>query len=319
MFWLLAAITVVYPTGYFFYYGNFLIVSGRKLYGPHYYLGLLIPATVLLGAGIVDLVRRHRAWLGLLIPLMIIGTVLEVGDKIDRNLGVRDDANREVAALDRTVTGPAVVIVPDSIDGPFVLHPRGGLGNPPDLNARRLYAADLLGRNNELFDRFPDRRIYRLQELDTKDGVRPDVTELHRITSNAVNPTFDAAPPDAGPADVGYVLFDQTTLSCPLDAAHAALTLRITPATLTVSGCADGDRVAPFPLGAFAVVAGIATGTTPAPWTAMTGPAIEAHYWIRNRGNLIDIIDPADLWTRPDNRHPFRVIDPATVPSARGL
>ena len=173
------ALGVAYPLAYFFYYGNYLIIGGRNFYGPHYYLPILLPTMVLLGVALDDLVRRRWPVVAIVSIAIVAGTAIEVGDKIESNKWARNTIAEEVAAVDAVVQEPAIVILPASADGPYVLHPRGAFRNSPQLDDPVLFAADLGSRNSELIKRFPGRRFYRfIGRSGSNDGPRVEPLEI---------------------------------------------------------------------------------------------------------------------------------------------
>ena len=55
-----------------FYWGNLLIVSGRRSIGPHYYLALLVPLVVLGSIPLAALSRRRRAGGALIVVAVVL-------------------------------------------------------------------------------------------------------------------------------------------------------------------------------------------------------------------------------------------------------
>ncbi|MEY2590913.1 MAG: hypothetical protein QOJ67_2897 [Acidimicrobiaceae bacterium] len=313
---MLGSIAVIYPAGYCLYYGNYLIIGGKDLYGPHYYLGLLIPATMLMAVAIVDVVRRRALLAALLVPLVILGTVVEAGDKIRRNERVRDDIAREVNAVRSSVRGRAVVVVPDGEDGAYVLHPRGALGNSAELSDVTLFAADLGGRNLELFDRFPDRAVYRLQTVSDGRTARPDVGLLRRVRAPSLDLTIRAKPLPDRPVFVTYAaVANQADRVCVVDRAATpdraiAARVRMSPTAVTLLGCEGGDVTVPLPGGPSTVVLGAASS---AKAELATGSQVESRYWVRLGDGAVDVITPPATW-RWDPAAGFSLIDPSAAP-----
>jgi len=316
----LGAIAIIFPAGYFFYWGNYLIIAGREYFGPHYYMGLLIPATAFVALGIDDLIRRRRAWLFALVPLLIAGTVIEVGDKIHKNEIKRDSIEQEVAALSTSTQAPALVVLPAGPDGPYVLHPRGAFANDPDLSGHTIYSVDLLSRNLELFDRFPDRHIYRLQELNTGFGGQPDVHQLERRRERefVVDITATAKPGQTLVATYaasaqGY--FKPCVLTRGATAGqqfHA--TARVNRTGVTLSGCQGSDVVAPLPSRDAALDLGVSEATDNDPGG---GEHVEQRYWMRAVGDAVEVVTPADTWYRERSASPWFVVDPSFEPNVQ--
>ena len=315
----LLAIAVIYPLGYFFYWGNYLIIAGRNFFGPHYYMGLLLPATAFFAVAVDDLVRRRPPLAVALIPLAIAGTAIELGHKIDLNEHYRDFVQGEIDAVNAGVHEPAIVLLPEGPDGAYILHPRGAFANPPDLDSSRLFAADLLGRNIEFFDRYAGRALYRLQEVRGERGTRPDVQQL---TYRLGDPTFDIDATSQPGDDVVavYAAADRQFFVPCIVARHPAsgttfhTTVRIMPAGVTISGCEGGDVTAPIPTGNAALALGVSgtTGSDPA-----SGDLVEQRYWLQSARGAIFFLTPADTWRRQQPDDAFVVVDPATQSRAR--
>src|SRR4051794_30926273 len=308
---LLVSIAVIYPLGYCFYYGNYLIIGGRNLYGPHYYLGLLIPATILLAVGIADIARRRTALAVLVVVALIAGTALEVGDKVRRNQRVADDVAREVDAVHATVRGRALVIVPDGPDGAYVLHPRGALSNDPDLSDSTLFAADLGGRNLDLFDRFPDRAFYR---FDTVDG-RPEIDTLHRARAASFTMTVHATPLPGSSVFVTYAAVEgEPDHVCVVDRAASpdhpiAAPVSLSPGSITLRGCEGGDVSVAVPDGPSSVVIGAASSGEAA---LATGAQVESRYWTNVKDGQLELATPGETWTwNPGDD--FTLVTPGSV------
>ena len=311
-FLLVAAIAIIYPLGYFFYWGNYLIIAGRNLIGPHYYLALLIPASTVLAVGVVELVRRKPACLLVLVPALLVGTAIEVRDKNDANTRNRDFVEHEVATVDAAVHDSAVVVVPRSADGAWILHPRGEFGNAPDLSDKVLFAADLLGRNTELFDRFPDRTIYRFQELQRDDARHPDVERLQRMRTAAVDIDMTVTAAKGQPAVLAYVYVDGRSAVCALasDASEGArfhTTVRMTATTIDILGCPSGSATTAAPTDAAVIAIGAQEGSS---LDLGAGMQVEQRYWVRPSANQIEVVAPADTWRKAEAASDFTVIDP---------
>ena len=226
--YLLLAMLVAFPFAYFFYYGNYLIIAGRNFYGPHYYLQLLLPSMILIAVALCDLATRRWPWLTAAIIGIVIGTSIEIPDKVRANQSVRDRMETEIAAVRDTVTEPAIVIIPNGIDGPYVLHPRGAFSNPPHLDAPLLYAADLGGRNLELVSRYPTRSLYRFEVLTDADGTGPHVEPLRLVQAPMLR--FGVSAPVIEQVAIGGSVTRCATGS-------TEITVTMTPRSAEVTGC----------------------------------------------------------------------------------
>ena len=71
--------------------------------------------------------RHSRAMCSVAVLALLVGTGIELPDKIDRSQTVADDIAAEDKTIDDAVgAGPAVVGLPITPDGPDVRAPRGG-------------------------------------------------------------------------------------------------------------------------------------------------------------------------------------------------
>lgn len=312
--WLLVTMLVAYPVVYLFYYGNYLVIAGRNIYGPHYYLALLIPSMLLLALGLVDICRRRWPWVAGTVVALVAASAIEIPDKVRRNLDIRDDIAAEVAAVTTTVEEPAVVIVPAGIDGPYVLHPRGALANPPDLDAPVLFAADLGGRNLDLLDRFPDRRIYRLQRVRTTDGFVPEVDRLLPERGDEVRFRVAARPTPGEPDSVTAVNIGDERLACEsTSAAGGTVEVAVAAGRASVSGCAGGDRSVALAEGPLTVSISL-TDRDGAGSSDPDGASVEARFWVRTGSDGVVALAPGELWWRRPGGQGFEVVSADLVP-----
>ena len=244
---LLVAIGVLFPLGYLFYWGNLLIVNGRKQIGPHYYMALLIP-TVVFGAIALDRLFQYRKWwAAVMIAALTVATVIELPDKIDRNDQFTDAYRAEQAAIDTTVDGNAVVILPITPDGAYLLHPRGWLTNDLGLTDPILYAADRGPENIELSRRFPDRKLYRLQAVEATRSpltFRPSVRELVTRRAPVFARTLTVEVPTGSTRITAYVqTSNENRQSCEIapQGSTARVSVQVGPAGIEMTGCTHGS------------------------------------------------------------------------------
>jgi hypothetical protein len=313
----LAALSVLVPLAYFSYWGNLLIaMRGRSLFGPHYYLALLIPAVVVTSAGIVDVARRGRHLaVGAMAIALVFGSGIEVGAKVDANQQARDRISEELEAVRDTVdarssstdaapVADAVVIVPAGRDGAYLMHPRGAMGNHPSLRGPLLYAVDLQARNNDLPERFPGRTLYRFQRVDDADGSHADVVALTRRRELGYRPRISLENVSGQPVVVLYAgVVGRDMVSCVLDR-NSAVGRQYRPSSvisageIVLQGCENGDVVVPLPRSGCTLALGAAYGPTPDSATAL---ADEQRLWLLPRPQLndrVDLLTPPDTWHR---------------------
>lgn len=186
----LGAITVLFPAAYVFYWGTLLVAVGRREFGPHYYVPLLLPASMAVAAGLRELYRRSRPLLGGALVLMFAVTALyDLPFKHDFAADHNRLVEPEIEAMKEVPPG-SLVILPRSGDGAWMLHPRGYFRNPTSLDAPVLFAADTGAGNFALGDRFADRSLYRLLPT-IPEGGRADrptakVKKLEILSGSAV-------------------------------------------------------------------------------------------------------------------------------------
>ena len=298
----LVAIAVLFPLGYLAYWGNVLIFFGRRTIGPHYYLALLIPACVVTAAGLDACARLGRVAFGVATLALVIGTGVELPDKLDRNRTVADRIDAENTTIEAAVgAGAAVVVLPITRDGPYLLHPRGWLMNEPDLSNRVLYAADRGGDNVTLFDRFPDRPIWRFQSVEaTGPSPRPDMQRLRQVEMRASTPiVVNIRNTAAQPVVVLQLSTGAATSSCVIDGAARAganyqVELTIDERGARVS-CPSGAITAALPDGHGTLSLGAAFGPNEDTGFASIN---EYRIWYSRQGATISVIAPAEQWRR---------------------
>jgi len=187
--WLLLAMTLVFPVGYLFWWGNALATLGVTLFGPQYYLPALAPLAILTAVGLADVWRRRRSAAVLLTVVLLAVTAVRIPERVAPNRAVSDAQVAEVEAV-RAAVGddPALVVIPTEVDGPWIGHPKPQLLNDVGLANPVLYAADGGGRNLVLADRFPDRDLYELAWRVPAGGgpFAPVVTPLEVVAGRAL-------------------------------------------------------------------------------------------------------------------------------------
>ena len=311
---LLVAISVIVPLGYLFYWGNVLITFGRKYFGPHYYLAMLIPACVVVGHALVWLFDHRRKLTYALCAGLIVATLAEMPDKIDRNQRPTDVWAAEDRLLKATVTDRAIVVLPRSRDGAYLLHPRGWLMNRPDLTGRVLYAVDRSEQNIELFDRYPDRSIYRLQETEgavSGSPFRPDVRRLRRRDVGPTAATVTAQNDSGQPIAILYANLGLDRVECVVDRASVigktySMSVYLEPDAVTL-GCPDGPRALARKSPGATLAIGIGIGSSD---DFAQAQLYEYRYWGLSRGDRLSIIDPPEQWRRdPGISGRWRVTD----------
>ncbi len=106
--WLLATWLIVWPVGFFFFWGSFSYIfrwDGGRFLGPYYYLPMLVPLVIAAGIG-VQRALEHARWIVALFAVGAVALALPIlVDTIDGNLA-RTEHRRAVAdAVDTAVDG----------------------------------------------------------------------------------------------------------------------------------------------------------------------------------------------------------------------
>ena len=214
--WAVAALALVVPLGYLPFWGPWAISAqweGLELFGPFYWLPVVVPLTVFGAAGLAVVARRKRSLAAVVVAAMVGLTALAVPGPVT--------GNREVTAEYRAVRQ---VVADAGLDDALLFLPRRGdlgfesdtpyLQNDPALQQPVLYAEQRGAADLALAERFPGRSLHRLSEDD--DGLPvveplrvdagPQVTLRLRLTN-----TTDA------PVAVAYLRVGDRTHEQPLD------------------------------------------------------------------------------------------------------
>jgi hypothetical protein len=296
----LVALLIAYPTAHFFYWGTFLVTVGRKEYGPFYYLPMILPlsmaaATTLRAAG-----RRWR-------PLAPLGVAVLAGVALGLILPPKlalahahtKSVAREVALVDR-LPKPAVVIIPGSLDGAWILHVRGYFANRPHLDGDRIFSAEDGSKNLDLFDRFPDLPVFELSGT-TQPGhperlPHPVISRLTRIAAPSLNITTTFTNPTMNPTVVSYVATPSGLDRCVADEMSSQGRRYVVRWTVTAAGAAPVDPwCTPLPrTGIFDTVNGhLLVGATAAGNTDLDGvDRWERFYSLRSQPGRVEVLTP---------------------------
>ncbi|MEO5839798.1 MAG: hypothetical protein ABIQ73_21150 [Acidimicrobiales bacterium] len=308
---LLAAIGVLFPLAYLFYWGNLLIVNGRKLIGPHYYMALLIPTVIFAAVALDRLALRRKSLATLIFVSMIAATLIELPDKIDRNDHFTDVYRAEQAAIDSVADDNAVVILPITADGSYLLHPRGWLTNDFDLRDPILYAADRGAENIELSRRYTDRRLYRLQAVEATRSpltFRPSVREVVALKSAVLSRTISAQVPAGVTRVNAYVQTDGTnrqTCAVTPSASAARIAVQMRAGGVTVTGCTG----APLTLGTASAPATLIVGFELLTDDPKQSESRELRVWTAPEGSEIVSLNEETWRIVPRDKTSIRVIE----------
>jgi hypothetical protein len=223
--------------------------------------------------------------------------------KIRQNQHATEIARAEDRALRGTVSGRAIVLLPRSADGAYVLHPRGALANGPRLGGRVLYAADRSEENIDLFDRFPDRSIYRLQQ---SEGPTPDhhyaanVRRLHR-RELASTTAVDIESRNVAGAAVAqlYATVGLDRIQCIVDAHSAQDAVYHEHVTITAHDVSLRCPNRTVTLARTDASATLAVGIALGPDDDFAHAKLyEYRYWSRAHDDHLTVIEPPEQWRR---------------------
>jgi hypothetical protein len=155
--WLLLALIVVFPAGYFMFWGNRLASGFADLSGPVYFLPLFVPVCIFVATGLLWLWARRRVLLIVLCGVLVVATVPFLYDAAAKNHRIsaaQEPWRQATASLHRK----SLIIIRDS--GPYLLHINPFSQNSPDLDGQLLFAVDRGLASFRLLDRYPDRTPY---------------------------------------------------------------------------------------------------------------------------------------------------------------
>lgn len=204
----LLLVGLVFPAGYFVFWGSWLSSQFARIGGPIYLVPLFAPITVLIATTLVTTWRERRRVGVALLGALVVGTVPAALSRFDvsRDISVRQEPWRTSVA---DLRGRALVFVSDT--APYLLYLNPFSSNAPDLDDRILYASD---RNPEMLDliaEMPDRTPY-LQQGSVpapEVGPREDPLDLD-VTLTPVEvrraPALDLAVTAAAPRDAARMV-----------------------------------------------------------------------------------------------------------------
>lgn len=220
----LLAICVLFPLGYFPFWGNSLSSNFAKYTGPFYYIPLYPPLSILIATALIAAWRRRRRLGIAVLAVVALATVLP---GLDRLALVRRQSEAQVPWKEAAaaVEGPALVFLAE--DQPYLMFLNPFASNDPDLDGERLFATDRGPANLDLIARMPGRTPVRQQasvplwELFPRpDPVTPEIvtTRLEVLEGAQVALDVRATNTTSRPAVVTTVLIggrvvDRQTLS----------------------------------------------------------------------------------------------------------
>ena len=296
---LLLAMMVAFPAGYFVFWGNRLASGFAYLSGPVYFLPLFVPLCIFVATALLRLWRRHRGWLVALCCMLVVATVPFLYDKaqMNHNISAAQVPWREAA---EKLPPKSLVIVRDS--GPYLLHLNPYSINAPGLDGRILYAVDRGSKSFDVIDAHPDRTPYMETTSNTAlddaihqpDAVPPQifVDKIQVHSAPALTFTVMMRNPTNAPSLVASIQAgtrtDQRVLTPdPSGDGTSSTRWTIVPDTGGVPATADTVPVAGR--GTITVLA--AGGADPA--SAAAGPQQRERFTFRVHGGDVQVLTPS--------------------------
>ncbi len=223
--WVLVAMAVAFPLGYFAFWGMWVSSLTARLVGAIYYVPSAVPVLTLGWLGLMELRRRSRLVSVVAVVAAIVVTLPVLVSRLDVNRRI-SEAQEPWATSVEGLAGPALVIVAES--GPYVMFKNPIGRNDPGLEQDILYAADLGPDNLRTIEANPDRAAYLQVATADADELGPRETpvdfdvslapiEVLRGRSLDIEVVF--TPPDGSPVVVPFLAIDgDTQWMAPVDA-----------------------------------------------------------------------------------------------------
>ena len=159
----LAAVAVVLPLGYIFFWGPWnatVLWGGTRYVGPFYYLPLVVPVAVL-GARAVGDLRRWRPGAAVLAGLAVVSvTAATMFVVVDENLAFTRHSRAIVELVAGAEGSPKLVFAATST--PFLMHESPVIANRWDLSGPVVYAVARGDGDLEVARLHPDRSYFHL-------------------------------------------------------------------------------------------------------------------------------------------------------------
>jgi hypothetical protein len=213
--WAVAALAVVVPLGYLPFWGPWAISAqweGLELFGPFYWLPVVVPLVVFGAAGLAVVVRRGRVPAAVVVAAMVGLTALAVPGPVTGNRAVTEQYRAVQRVVEDAGLDDALLFLPErgdlgfESDTPF-------LQNDPSLQQPVLYAEQRGAADLALAARFGERSPYRLSQ----DDEGPPVVEPLRVDAGPqVALRLRLAVPAGAPSAVAYLRVGDRTYEQPL-------------------------------------------------------------------------------------------------------
>ncbi len=326
---LLVGMLVVFPVGYVGWWAIALTVDGAYTgIGPHYYLPMVVPLSILMAVGVRDLLGRSRTggsrsrWsLGVVGVLAVVGTAPFVGPRLDLNRFVADEEGRQalpVLAAVRSKPGRILVINPRE-PHPYIMGTHGVLANRPTLGARVIFAVDRGAAEADLLREHPDRRAFRtIQQLAPGaplQSISPVLIRQRVLRGTVVNLDTTIENRGTNRIVIAYARFGGRRVARIIDTtsrqgAHYRVQWRLTSTSISVESSEHSVRPTRYPRireepRAHGPRAGRAPNADVVVGAAFTNRATardpdraELRYYARRAGRHVEFLTAPEQWTR---------------------
>lgn len=299
--WAVAALAVVVPLGYLPFWGPYAIGvqwEGLELFGPFYWLPVVVPLAVFGAAGLLSVARRvawGRPLAAVLVGAMVLLTALAVPKPVAGHRAVTEEYRAVQRAVEEADLDDALLLLPRrgdlgfESDTPFLQNDRSL--RQPVLYAEQRGAADLA-----LAARFPDRALHRLSEDD--DG--PPVVEPLRVDAGPqVTLRLRLTNPTDAPVAVAYLRVGDRTYEQPLDQASSPGEAYEVSWTVAAPGAVPSDPATVVPPDDGVLAAGLAARSP-----GDDGPGARWERRVAHRagdgGERVELLRPGQAWARAD-------------------
>jgi hypothetical protein len=155
--YVLLAVAITFPVGYFFFWGISLSAGFARVSGPIYLIPMFAPLCILVAAALVAAWRARRGLAVAIGVVLVAATAPFLVDRVDLNHSI-SEAQVPWRDAQEQFHGRSLVFVEDS--GPYLIHLDPFSSNAPNLDGRVLYATDRHEENIDLVEDHPGRRVY---------------------------------------------------------------------------------------------------------------------------------------------------------------
>ena len=211
---LLVALGLLFPLGYFPFWGTSLSSHYAKYTGPFYYLPLFAPLSILIATALLAAWRRRRPLGAVLVGAMVVATAVTAVNRFDV---VRRQSEAQVPWKEArsAIDSPSLVFLAE--DQPYLLFINPFASNDPELEGEVLFASDRGAANLDLMAEMPGRTALRQQAsvelwqlFPRPDPVTPEITttELEVLRGTEIALDAQTTNTTASPTVVASLVVD---------------------------------------------------------------------------------------------------------------